>query len=152
MKEARTAHTILLASLILVGMLLMQGCSEGPRVRFVGDDKTRTLADVDRAAESLQAGPAASVTVKDAPEVRQRVLAGMRGDGALAAQAADFMTRQFPPVTKAVPYYVEAARIDGRPCWVIVEAWGGRTGNLVFRRLWVFDRETGGVLDSRTYR
>ena len=147
MKEARRLFSVL----TLAGLLLA-GCASRPQARFVDGNRTYTLDQVSERAASLRSDASASVRVEDAAEVRQRVLAELRKHGALASQAADLMTRQFPPVTNAVPFYVEAATVEGRPCWVIVESWGGRTGTLTFRRLWVFDRATADLLASRTYR
>jgi hypothetical protein len=152
MEEARRS---LLASLLLAlaGLLLLTACSSAPRLAFVSEDHSYTLAEVDKMAPTVAAGAAGKVALADATGVRQRVLSKLRGNGRTASEAADFMTRQFPPVTPAVPYYVESAKVDGHACWIILETWGPKSGTtLDRRRLWVFDREDGSVLDARTYR
>lgn len=147
MLVSRFAIAALLSLTLLAG-----GCAQGPSIRFVDDAKSYTLAEVERNAESIPAGPAARVKVSDSAEVRQGALARLRQKGTDAGAAADFMTTQFPVTTRAVPYYVEAASVDATSAWIIVEAWGGRTGELGYRRLWVFGRETGELLAATTYR
>ena len=141
-----------ITALVSLCLLAVSACAQGPQIRFADDAKVYTLAEVERNAATVSVGSASSVTVADAAEVRQRVLARLRQEGSTAGKAADFMTTQFPVETKAVPYFVEAATVDGKAAWIIVEAWGGRTGALVYRRLWVFGRDGGEVLGARTYR
>lgn len=140
------------AALLSLALFAASACVQGPGIRFVDDAKVYTRAQVEHNAGTIAAGSTAQVDVVQAAEVRQRALARLRQEGATAGKAADFMTSQFPVGTKAVPFYVEAATVDGASAWIIVEAWGGRTGKLAFRRLWVFDRKTGDVLGARTYR
>lgn len=138
--------------LVSLCLLATSACVQAPEIRFVDVSGVYTLAEVERNAGTVPAGSASAVTIADAVEVRQRALARLRQDGATAGKAADFMTTQFPVQTKAVPYYVEAATVDGKTAWIIVESWGGRTGALAYRRLWVFGRDTGELLVARTYR
>jgi hypothetical protein len=145
----RTVVTLAVLAVLAGGAA---GCSRGPSVRFVPDGGTQTLAEVERSAATVSLGSAASVRVEDAPRVREQALARLRENGGDAGKAADLMTREFPVVTKAVPLYVEAATVGSRPAWIIVEAWGDRTGMLKYRRLWVFDRQNSWVIDSKTYQ
>lgn len=85
--------------------------------------------------------------VADAPALRTKALAGLRGEGAVGTQAADLITKSFPPDTPAVPVYVEKARFMGRPSWLIIEAYGPGGGNLEHKRLWVMS-ESGELLFS----
>jgi len=153
MTRARALGSVALAALVALAVLTpAAGCSRGPSARYVADGGAHTLADVERSAAGVSLGDAAAVKVEDAPRVRQQVLARLRSNGASAGQAADLMTREFPVETKAVPLHVEAATVDGKAVWIVVEAWADRTGDLKYRRLWVFDRTTSYVLDSKTYR
>jgi hypothetical protein len=148
----RVAVTLLLA--LIVAGSVVSGCARAPQARFVDDDKVYTLAEVDRNAPAIAPGDAAKVTVGRAAEVRQQVLAELRRHGTTAGEAADFITRNFPPGTKAVPFYVEAATVAGQRSWVILESYGDApaSGTLAHRRLWVFDRSSRAILDARTYR
>jgi hypothetical protein len=51
-----------------------------------------------------------------------------------------------------VPLIVRVATIDGVRSLVVVEAFGDKSGPLSYRRLWVFDYETGALLRSAAYR
>lgn len=152
MREARALGRIAVALTTVVAIGVVTGCSRVPSIRFVPDGGSHTLAEVERTAATIGLGSAASVRVEDAARVREQTLVRLRETGGDAGKAADLMTREFPVVTKAVPLYVEGATVDGRRAWIIVEAWGDRTGNLKYRRLWVFDRNNSYVLDAKTYR
>jgi hypothetical protein len=152
MTVARNARRLAVAVLVLAGLLAIAGCARAPQARFVADDRIYTLAEVEKNVAVMSPGPAASIDVAKATEVRQQVLAELRRHGALAGKAADVMTREFPASTQAVPFYVEAATVDGKPCWIFLETWGGHSGRLTSRRLWVFDRDTGAPVESRSFR
>jgi len=152
MSEARALGRIAAALAVAVVIGVVTGCSRTPSIRFVANGGSHTLAEVERTAATTGLGSAAAVRVEDAARVREQVLVRLRELGADAGKAADLLTREFPLVTKAVPLYVEGATVDGHPAWIVVEAWGDRTGNLKYRRLWVFDRSNSYVLDAKTYR
>jgi hypothetical protein len=152
MKVRARGSAALLHALLLAVAVTVAGCASGPHAEFVDAGHVYTTAQVDRFAPGKSAGSAAGVTVADAPAVRKTVLTELRRHGERGSQAADFLTKDFPVVTKAVPFYVEHATVDRRPSWIVLEAWGGRTGKLTMRRLWVIDTSSGAVLDARTYR
>lgn len=150
MKEAVLARRAALAALVLA--LVLFGCSRGPQARFLDDHRVYTLAEVDANAKAQAVGAAAAVKVEDAARIRQQVLAELRQHGATAQKAAEFLTREFPVTSQSVPYYVETATVDGKPCWIVLETSGGKTGVLDRRRLWVVDRASGSIIDARAWR
>lgn len=152
MRDMRSTGRRTAMLLAILTLMFLAGCSGGLEARFVDDNRDYTLAEVGENAAAVQAGAAARVKVEDAPEARQRVLAQLRGGGDAAAEAADMLTTGFPTDIRAVPFYVEAAAVDGKASWIVIETWGGRSGTLGFRRLWVLDRTTGDITDSRTFR
>lgn len=89
----------------------------------------------------------AETPVSQATEGRHQAMSALRAGGGSAANAAELMTRVFPPATAAVPYYVESASYEGTSAVVILEAMGRKGGNLSDKRLWVISLD-GDVLIS----
>lgn len=147
----RTPHRTA-SILALIALLALAACSSAPSVSFVDRGASYTLREAEQRAKAVDAGAAGRVRVEDASAARQTALTGLRTQGALAGKAADLLTSAFPVGTRSVPVYAEAAKVDGRDAWIVVEAWGGRTGTLTLRRLWVFDRTTGAVASASTWR
>lgn len=139
-------------SLLVTCALLLTACGSGPRITFIPDGGSYTSEEVLERADEADTREASDLTAEEAPEARQRALATLRTRGESASEAADTITRVFPPDTASVPVLVEAARVDGRRVWLIVEAWGGREGPLDARRVWVVDSETDEVVSSATRR
>lgn len=151
-QASKRRRLVLIAFLLAAVALAVPGCADGPEVRFVDGQRVYTLAQVGANAERLKDAKTAALPVEGAKDARVRALSRLRREGDAANEAADLLTDQFPPATASVPYYVEGASVDGKRCWIVMEAWGGRTGKLVYRRLWVFDRTTKAILDARMYR
>ena len=139
------ARRLLAVVALLALMLLASACSR-PAVRLVDDGASYSVDEARSRAATMQAGAAASVRVEGAIDARRDALVALRRIGAVGNRAADVLTREFPVDTKAVPFYVEAATVEPREVWIVVEAWGGRTGKLEKRRLWILDRSTGSVV------
>jgi hypothetical protein len=144
---------VALLTLLAVGMLLSgTACSRGPRVSYVPDGAATTAAKVEKLAQNVDLSAAAGIDIEHAPDVRLDVLVWLREQGAVGKRAATLLTTGFPDRTAAVPVLVEVANVDGVRSLVVVEAFGGRAGALTYRRLWIFNYETGDMLRSAAYR
>jgi hypothetical protein len=136
-------------ALAAIGLLLaLAGCAEQPTPKYVSANASYTSAQAQAKAATVDIGGVDHIDVKDAVTARTNALTLLRRHGTDANHAADVLTSEFPVETKAVPIYVEAATFDGVKAWLVVEAWGGHTGPLARRRLWVIDRASGDILLS----
>lgn len=138
------------AALAVALCLVLAGCSTS--FEYVPDGGEYTLAQTQELAQDTPLGKAAEIRTADANAERVERLTELRGHGEVADALADALTSDFPPEHAAVPLLVEAATVDGKPAWVIVEAWGEEDGNLSHKRLWVLDRATYAVVASSSFR
>jgi hypothetical protein len=144
-KRGAVALPALFAGLLVV--LVCTACAAtGPE--WVDEGQEYTLDGAKALLNSTEAGDLETTAVEGADELRADALAELRSEGDRAAAAADLLTATFPAQTKAVPFYVERATVDGAPTVIVVEAWGPREGVLELRRVWVIDEDSGNVLDS----
>lgn len=137
---------------VALALPLLVSCAPSRAPLLVhGDDLTMQQAmDVARTADVSKVK---DVDVEDASEARSQALVAIRREGGEeAGRLADLLTRDFPENTRSVPVLVEDATVDGVPAWIVVEAWGGRTGRLTHRRVWVFSRDNGRLLRSASFR
>lgn len=137
-----------LIALLLVTTLV--ACGPATRATFIpdggsyaADDLAGLLADADLSAFD-------DVATEDAVEVRQKVLASLRQEGADAAALADTLTAEFPPDADSVPAIVEHATYEGAPAWIVIESWGDTGGSLTHRRLWVFSYNERAVVAAQS--
>lgn len=137
-------RTLLRAGAALLLVLTLPGCAPDTPL-YVEDGASYDADSVIRLLETSDSGDLKGEPVSRAAQLRQEALARLRKRGGSAAEAAATLTRVFTSDTVGVPYYVESARFNGTPSWVVLEASGRRTGSLLDRRLWVLDRD-GQVL------
>lgn len=138
-------------ALLLAGAVLVAGCGARTTVLETGAAPLDT-AGVVQIAKTADLGPAAGVTVADAPAKRSAMLAALRTRGTVGDRAATFLTRGFPEQTAAIPVLVRECRVNGVDAIVVVEAYGSGSGALTMRRLWIFDAASGAVIRAGTYR
>jgi hypothetical protein len=148
----KAAGTLIAAALGLSIALSAGGCHRAQAVVFVADGGDLTRAQTENLARTASLSPVAGVKPADAAAARQRALQELRRHGTPGDAAANVLTVGFPQDVKSVPVLVEAALVDRVPSWVIVEAWSGDGKTLSSRRLWIFDRRTGQVLASSSFR
>lgn len=146
MQVVRTRHVVP----VILALALLVGCSQKPRIQFIPDGGTYTTDSAMEAARAVDIGAAADLDVEDAAEARQDALASLRSVEGSASAFADLFTKTFPADTRSVPVYAEGAEVDGRPAWIVVEAWGGRSGGLDKRRIWILTQGAGDVISSGT--
>lgn len=139
-----------LTLIALAAVLVLAGCGR-PAVRFIPEGGQYSLPDARAKARTLSS-PYSHTATDDAADARKTALVGLRREGTVGAEAADILTARFPSDASGVPYYVEAATINGRAAWFVVEATPGSDGKLSARRLWVLDRKTGTVRTSSAIR
>jgi hypothetical protein len=151
LRAVRALAAAAIGTLIVVALML-SACSRSVRVDFTADAGSMTTAEVESLAKGVDLAPVEGISVADAPDVRTDALVWLRGQGAVGDRAATLLTVGFPDRTAAVPLIVSAARVDGVRSLVAVEAFGGDSGPLSYRRLWIFDYETGALLSSASYR
>lgn len=138
------------AIILVLSALLLTGCS--PKApEFVDKGTTYTQDTLRSRLASASAQSLAARTVAEAPELRSRTLAALRGKGDAASAAATLITKSFPAETASVPVYVERATFEGKQALVIVEAYGASGGKLDRKRLWVID-DKGTILFSAASR
>ena len=144
MRLLRTTASMLL---IALACTTVTACS-GPSVAFVDENASYTLEEASLLPDMLARPEYEGRPTDDAAQLRREALVELRGDGSVAAELAEFITRSLPTQTRAVPYYGEAAYVDGEPVWIVAELWGSEGGTLDKTRTWVFDRTTGEVIHS----
>jgi len=142
-------RTLVIVMLMLIAAVLgMSGCTAtGPT--WTDDGTSYTMKSVEKVLESADISAYSSRDAAEATELRHDAMTSLRKQGASAAKAADLLTATFPPDTRAVPVYVEAATLDGKRVFVVVEATGPKTGPMTMKRLWVL-AEDGSVILSRS--
>jgi hypothetical protein len=128
------------------------GCSPRYELRLETSGPAITGLAAEQLASSTDISTLAGVTATDAVGMRTQVLSDMRTKGELGQRAADLLTVGFPERTTAVPVLVRACPVDGVDAVLVVEAFASDGGNLVHRRLWVFDRASGAVLRAASFR
>lgn len=117
-------------------VLVLAGCSKsGPQ--FVDEGTAYTEKNLTQVLEQSDSGELRAASGADAEMLRQEALTGLRRQGGPAADAAALITDTFPANATGVPYYVERATFDGKPCLVIIEARGPKAATLSNRLLWV---------------
>ena len=148
MKGHRTAIVV---ALLVLGLTL-SACGRRTAVEYVPDGGSLAMSQVESLAKNADLSRVAGVDVSQAPDVRTDTLVWLRGNGTMGQRAASLLTEGFPDRTEAVPVLVEIATVEGVRTLIVVEAFGGETGPLTYRRLWVFDLKTGQIIRSAAYR
>ncbi len=139
--------------LMLVSMsVLLAGCSGRAEMTYVSSDRTLEPSGLQEAFSDIDAPVFLGRPVTDAPDLRHSALASLRSQGSAQSDLADLLTEVFPSDGRSVPHYAEEARVDGRDAWVVIELWGPAGGTLDRGRAWAFDRTTGDVIVSITFR
>lgn len=136
-----------LASLLL---LSLAGCASGTPA-FVPNGGEYTHDEALAMARDEDASEHAGRPVSEAPRLRQEFLSDLRLQDEPGPTFAELYTAVFPAPARAVPVRVEAATVDGRSAWLIIEVWGPEGGRLENRRLWILDRESGQVISSSVF-
>lgn len=140
-----------LVTLVLVVGLLSTACSRGI-LRFKDSGRSMTRAEVIEVARTADLGRVGGADAADAPDLRTAALTELRSHGQDAQSLADALTASLPADYTGVPVYVEAARVDGEDCWIVVEAKPAASdaSKLTGRRYWLLDRRTNQVVESAT--
>jgi hypothetical protein len=147
---ARRSRGLTIALAVLT--LVVAGCGSRVDISFDESGAPLSLAQVETLARQADLSPAEGIDVAHAPDARVDVLVWLRGRGSAGEHVASLLTVGFPERTAAVPVLVRVGDVDGVRSVVVVEAIGDASGPLTWRRLWVFDYATGGVVLSSTYR
>lgn len=138
--------------LVLAAAIALAGCSRSFQVTFEPNGAPLDAAGAESLARGLDISALSSFDSASAPTERQTVLKDLRLRGQAGDRAATLLTEGFPPDTPSVPVLVRISPFGGRQALVVVEAYGDASGPLAHRRLWVFDLETGAVLDAASYK
>lgn len=141
----RLHHMLVLVFLILaMAALGTSGCT-ADEPSWTDNGAIYTMKSVERVLDAADISAQNGRATTEATKLRHDALTSLRRQGGSAAKAADLLTATFPPDTRAVPVYVEAASLDGAPVFIVVEATGPKTGTLNMKRLWVLS-EDGSVI------
>ena len=137
-----------LIALLLVATLV--ACGPATRATFIPDGGSYAADDLAGLLANADLSAFSDVATEDAIEIRQKVLASLRREGADAAALADTLTAEFPPDADSIPAVVERATYEGSPVWIVIESWGDADGKLTHRRLWVFSYNERAVLAAQS--
>jgi hypothetical protein len=137
---------------VLVATVLASGCVSRPRVDWIPDGPSRTITEVVQSVSTVDISAVRDVRIEDAPDERTAVLVWLREQGTDGDRAASLLTQGFPTRTASVPVRVEIAPVDGVRSLIAVEAFGEKTGLLVYRRVWVFEMDSGRLVRSAAFR
>lgn len=132
---------------VIAAVLLTAACAAS-HIVFVSDGASYTFKEVERLPSMLDTPRYLGAPVSEASVLRRDALVDLRGMGTEAAELAELVTQSLPASDRAVPYYAEAAEVEGVPAWIVLEVWGSAGGTLEHTRTWVLDRSTGEVLFS----
>jgi len=147
----RSAVSAIAWSILTVTLALVAtSCSEAD-IRFVDQGASYSFDETERLAESAELPEFAGRPTEEAAELRHRQLVALRSAGSQGAELAELLTDQFPGENRSVPFYAEAASVDGSPAWLVVEVWGPEGETLKSTRLWVFERASGRVMLSASF-
>lgn len=136
----------MMVSCMLFAAALAAGCTD-PAAVLVDEGRSYTF---DSATDLLTAVEPDEAVVEDpSPERRSAALTALRRDGATGNQAADLITRAFPPGSRGVPFYVEKAIVGDEQVWLVIEAIGPAGRPADDERLWILSAD-GDVLFSAT--
>lgn len=148
----RKTVVVMLAVVLAAAVAAATGCDRA-EITFVSEGASYTLAAVEEVHASVAPPPSiAGRPTADAAQLRRDALASLRGRGGESIELADLLTEIVAGANRSVPYYAEAATVNGRASWIVVEAWGPEGGTLDSTRLWVFGRDDGSVMYSSTRR
>ncbi len=136
--------------IVLAAALAIGGCTS--LTLFEPDGAAMSGAQVDALAKGTDISAASEIDVKNAHSRRQEALAELRRQGDKGGRAADLLSQGFPSRYASVPVLVRIGRVDGVETMLVVEAFGGRTGRLQHKRLWLLDWKTGRVLRADSWR
>ena len=150
MKTKAATYALLFA--LLIGATGLLGCAE--EADFTYEDLGRELSSVEArdVHTEIARPPFIGAPVTEAPELRHSALISLREQGAEQAELANLLTEMFPQEVRSVPYYAEAATVDGTSVWIVLEAWGTESESLDNGRTWVLDRNSGEIMTSVTYK
>jgi len=130
--------------------LILAGCTSATDVTYVAESGEYTAQELAQHAASVAPPSFANAPVAEASALRKKALTSLRRDDE-TIPVADLLTQAFPGDTRAVPYYVERAKVDGRDAWIVVEVWGSPAGSLDKSRVWAFDAATSDVIVSTVF-
>lgn len=143
MKRKQVGAILMLA---LLAVAVLSGCAPKSPT-FVESSKSYDQTSALQLASQVSSGDLASTPTTAAPALRHKALVNLRRQGSQAQKAAELLTQTFPSTTRAVPFYVEHAKYQSKPAWLILEAVGPAKGALKDTRVWVLDG-SGEVLLS----
>lgn len=147
--RART-RTLVCAALI-VAAASISACSARTGVTFEPKAAPMTMAQAEKKARTVSTASASGLDKTTAPAAREKVLVDLRTRGADGQRAATLLTKGFPQDTPSVPVWVGVGTVDGVRSLVAIEAYPDTSGNLNWRRLWVFDLASGAVRLAASY-
>ena len=140
--------TTFVALMISAGMM---GCSPA-EMTYEDSGAEYSLDEAQSAAEAAARPAFMGESVLMAEELRQEQLTALRAEDGDAAELAALLTDLFPDTSRSVPYYAEAAVVDGTDAWIVAETWGVEGESMDQARVWVLERGTGRVILSATFR
>lgn len=138
-------RTVARAAALLLTAIVLAACTARTGVVFEPNAGPLTMTQVEQKARSVSIASASALDKTAAPAAREKVLVDLRTRGAEGQRAATLLTKGFPQDTPSVPVWVGVCSVDGAKSVVAIEAYPDKAGKLNWRRLWVFDFNTGAV-------
>jgi hypothetical protein len=149
--NVRVRPLLLLLPIAVIVVFALCSCCMSDPVTWIPDGAPQTMGQVERNAQNVDASPAQKISPEDAPDARYDVLVWLRQRGADGERAATLLTQGFPARTAAVPVRIEIAQVDGVRSLIVVESAGGSSGARRYRRLWVFEMDSGQLVRSASF-
>ena len=143
-------HKVSMASAAALMILTLSACSS-EQITYVDEGNSYDDSTIDSIVVDVGHSPMKSTPAEDSTDLRHESLVVLRSEEGSAEELANLLTSTFSSEIKAVPYYAEAATLNGVDVWIVLEAWGSSGGALDRTRMWVFDRQSGGVVMSTTF-
>ncbi|MCX8006637.1 MAG: hypothetical protein N3B11_00775 [Coriobacteriia bacterium] len=149
--KPRIVHMIPVAVAWALLAVIATGCAS-TTLRYRDGNRALTRENVVEIARETDLGEVGKASASEAQDLRTQALTELRSHGQDAQRLADALTAQLPSDYAGVPVYVEAANVEGRACWIVVEARpaSDSESRLSSRRYWVFDRDDFAVVESGT--
>src|SRR5574340_1212365 len=138
--------------LVLATSLAAASCASPARVSYIPEGRSYRAADLVTALEDADPGRTSRIAAGEIGEARQQALADLRSKGEEASLLANTLTSEFPTDVAAVPFRVERGTYEGKPAWIVFEAWAEPGESPTHRRLWVFAIDDLSVLAAQSLR
>lgn len=147
---ARRRYTPCIIVILALALALPLTACSRPQAIMVDEGNSYDMESVAELQSTIERPGVEGSPVSEASALRREALIALRSQDSSGAELAEFITKTLPDNGRSVPYYGEAAIVNGTSAWILLELWGAAGETLDHVRIWVFDRATGDILFSST--